>query len=90
MKPEQCPRCWETFNSADELIQHARKPTQCEVRPVNKVDGIDAAQCASLRSKRRTEGIRSEEDKWFRVYGIIFPQETVIPLPCKPIPLQWS
>jgi hypothetical protein len=85
IRPSQCVRCWQTFDSSEDLVQHSRETAQCTVLAEDKADGIDTNQIAQLRSKKRRDGVISEIDRWKYMYSIVFPNDTEIPSPCKPL-----
>jgi len=58
----------------------------CVRKQGTKADGIDKSQQDALRSKKRHADVRTEEDKWFHVYKIIFPDDPHLPSPCEQSP----
>ncbi|KAI5456709.1 hypothetical protein BGZ63DRAFT_457996 [Mariannaea sp. PMI_226] len=80
MLPIHCPRCGMVFSSESLLKTHQRLPEGCAVQLVNFPEGIDKEQEVLLR-KRKKKG--TEEEKWFDVYRILFPDEDgdLIPSP---------
>ncbi|KAK4444602.1 hypothetical protein QBC34DRAFT_414917 [Podospora aff. communis PSN243] len=77
-----CPRCLVSFETSDMLRGHQRK-RPCEVRPEgDHPDWVTAAQESELRSKKRTKDSQTDEEKWRRIYGILFGwDEDCIPSP---------
>jgi hypothetical protein len=84
----RCNRCQKAFLIEDELLQHQRELTGCELRERIFDDdydwgqGFDDIQCKELKSRLR--GVKDEE-KWERCYKVLFPRDKIIPSPCKPI-----
>ena len=84
MRPLQCNRCWESFQSEKELKVHLRLEEICNLEPEMIADGIDKHTEEQLKSKRRVPGVITEVDKWKQVWRILFPEdpEDKIPDPC--------
>lgn len=81
----RCPRCCEVFESDKALIQHQRASSECPVRSEPLGEGFNESQEKRLRSRKRDQEAVNEEDKWRKVYRILFPDDdhTQIPTPCK-------
>ncbi|EUC29414.1 hypothetical protein COCCADRAFT_8373 [Bipolaris zeicola 26-R-13] len=69
-QPIFCPICYAKFKSDKEQLNHVRLQ-QCERSSTQQIDGIDRETIWTLR--KRTTGLRLEEDKWRDVYHILFP-----------------
>ncbi|KAK0614549.1 hypothetical protein B0T14DRAFT_310150, partial [Immersiella caudata] len=76
-EPENtCPRCLKSFETSDLLRSHQRK-RPCEVMPEgDHPDWMTAAQKSEVRSKKRTKDSQTDEEKWARIYGILFGWDT--------------
>jgi hypothetical protein len=74
------------MDSEAQLKNHQRQMEGCAVRLVDLPEGLDKEQETLLRKKKKYE---TEEEKWFDVYRILFPDEDgdLIPSPCKDNPL---
>ncbi|OJD30134.1 uncharacterized protein BKCO1_6600045 [Diplodia corticola] len=82
--PNRCGRCFQKFGKKAALHEHLRENRRCEKRQEDpELQIITDDQEASLRSKKRSRGLDSEEDKWQRVFLILFPEahEASIPDP---------
>lgn len=68
-----------------DLRAHQRLPQGCVVRPVDLPEGFNKIQETELRKKKQGE---TEEQKWYAMYKILFPDEDgdLVPSPCKPDP----
>jgi hypothetical protein len=81
-----CRRCYEGFESDDELVAHQRSDTPCRVKVSHEREGIDEAQERKLRARSATA--KTEYQRWIDVYRILFPNDdpSTIPHPCKCLP----
>lgn len=77
----KCPRCLETFDTEDALQDHQRARDACELQQARQPSGFSKDQERQLRSRKRSPGCMSEEEKWLEVYRILFPQDTDKPTP---------
>lgn len=66
-------------------MDHQRTNEPCPLREMEYVEGFDAAQERSLKSRKRAGQTLSEAEKWRRVFKILFPHvlDDDIPSPCK-------
>ncbi|KAH7118695.1 hypothetical protein B0J13DRAFT_613082 [Dactylonectria estremocensis] len=69
----RCGRCWQPFKDEQGYLNHQRIPEPCPLREMEHVEGFDAAQERSLKSRKRTNPELSESEKWKRVFKIVFP-----------------
>ncbi|KAF4450194.1 hypothetical protein F53441_6628 [Fusarium austroafricanum] len=69
----RCGRCWQPFKDEQCYMDHLRTEEACPLREMEHVEGFDAAQERSLKSRKRPERELSENDKWRRVFKILFP-----------------
>ncbi|KAK3316866.1 aspartic peptidase domain-containing protein [Apodospora peruviana] len=78
--PIFCHRCGTVMPTDADLRAHQRQPQGCEVRLVDLPEGFDKIQEMELRKKKHGE---SEENRWFAMYRILFPDEDgdLIPSP---------
>ena len=75
--PIQCVRCWIFFKSMDDLNIHISAINICAIRPGQPIEGLSSDIEKKLRSRKRASSDQSEEDRWRRMYGTIFPNEEV-------------
>jgi hypothetical protein len=80
--PIQCPRCWTDMQDNQELENHLRLTSQCELRSRPSFLGICPRKLELLKTKKRQSSDPSEEGKWRAVFRILFPGAD-IPCPCK-------
>lgn len=73
------------FDSDDLLTGHRRSPVACDVKNILSREGVSPTQKLALRSRRRVKVDESEEEKWYRAYGVLFPYDdiTAYPTPCE-------
>lgn len=84
--PAICPRCQEQFDSEEEVTGHLNAPERCEKKPRKaNEEGFDREQELRLRTKKRSKGEGSEEEKWRAVFMVLFPNAPVseVPSPCR-------
>ncbi|KAF3065165.1 Protein kinase-like (PK-like) [Daldinia childiae] len=75
----RCDRCFDEFENMYDLQQHRRSETPCLIRDShNCIDTIDETQKGEIRKKQR--GI-SEEEKWKKIYRIIFKLDPTSEVP---------
>lgn len=80
----QCIRCRMTFQSSEQLLQHSQADIACNVvRDESGQEGISNEQLIKLKSRKRNREASSEHDRWIHIYKILFPDEYLIPSPCK-------
>ena len=73
--------CYCQFKSKDDLRTHWRGSSQrCDVRDPQPLEGLNEQQIDLLKSRDRN---KSKEERWKAVYKICFPEDQVIPSPCK-------
>ncbi|KAM5362064.1 hypothetical protein ACJZ2D_012731 [Fusarium nematophilum] len=86
----RCGRCWQHFKDEEGYLNHQRTPQPCPLREMEHVEGFDAAQERSLKSRKRANPELSETEKWKRVFQILFPHvlDDDIPSPCKSTQLE--
>ncbi|KAH7400389.1 hypothetical protein BKA64DRAFT_671780 [Cadophora sp. MPI-SDFR-AT-0126] len=83
----QCNRCQQVFGSAARLSDHQRIEIPCKIGVEEPQDGVTEAQFQLIRSKKKPRGPdnkiidMSEEEKWVKVYRIIFPNDDPVPSP---------
>ncbi|KAF4955691.1 hypothetical protein FGADI_4384 [Fusarium gaditjirri] len=74
MQPKyRCGRCWHPFKDEQCYMDHLRTEEACPLREMEYVEGLDATQERSLKSRKRPDRELSEDDKWRRVFKILFP-----------------
>ncbi|KAF9879619.1 hypothetical protein CkaCkLH20_03162 [Colletotrichum karsti] len=76
-----CSRCGETFDEDEDVAEHRRLEVSCELNEAVSVEGFNASQLKKLKGKRYPPEVKSEEDKWRHVYGILFPNSDKMPDP---------
>ncbi|KAF5534680.1 Nicotinate-nucleotide diphosphorylase [Fusarium mexicanum] len=69
----RCARCWQPFTDEQGVIDHQRTDESCPLQEMEYVEGFDAVQERSLRSRKRASQKLSETEKWRRVFNILFP-----------------
>ncbi|KAI0095945.1 hypothetical protein F4814DRAFT_435500 [Daldinia grandis] len=75
----RCDRCFAEFENMYDLQQHCRSETPCLIRDSHDcIDTIDETQRGEIRKKQR--GI-SEEEKWKKIYRIIFKLDPTSEVP---------
>jgi hypothetical protein len=77
-----CQRCKEIFKSQEEVSAHLKGAKGCELREIEIRDGITCDTVERLKSRKKTRPSETEEDRWRKLYSIIFPGCTS-PSPCK-------
>ncbi|KAL2075983.1 hypothetical protein VTL71DRAFT_926 [Oculimacula yallundae] len=83
----QCNRCRQVFESMDQLSDHQRIEEPCKIRFEEMQDGINEAQLQSIRSRKKPRSQSgtlvelSEEEKWLKMYTVIFPKDNPVPSP---------
>lgn len=77
----KCSRCLETYPSEDALEVHQRSLEACQLRNQAQPQGFTKEQEKRLRSRKRSSTHISDEEKWYEVYRILFPEETKMPNP---------
>ncbi|KAK4446119.1 hypothetical protein QBC34DRAFT_151667 [Podospora aff. communis PSN243] len=70
--PPHCPRCWEVFDGTDQEQAHARADVRCDVVHVRPVLGVGAQQLREMATRPRNLPF---EQRWYRDYATIFPDE---------------
>lgn len=88
----QCERCYTIFDSKAELVSHRGEEQMCNKGDPSLKEGINDGEWEKIEQlvKARAHPGRQDYDKWYDIWGILFP-ETQPPLtPCKrhSIPLQ--
>ncbi|SCV42229.1 uncharacterized protein FFB14_07666 [Fusarium fujikuroi] len=69
-----CRRCDTSFETDELLLDHQHQETPCPKRKSEAVYGmLSREQAARLRSLKRKSSKESEEDRWFDIYRIVFP-----------------
>ncbi|KAK5660199.1 hypothetical protein OQA88_13669 [Cercophora sp. LCS_1] len=80
-----CQRCAEDFGSESLLRRHVSASEPCEYREApadGKMKSATQDAVKNIRSRKGAGGqALSDEDRWFEVYSILFPNE---PLPVSP------
>ncbi|KAF5722440.1 Nicotinate-nucleotide diphosphorylase [Fusarium mundagurra] len=71
--PYRCARCWQPFTDEQGVMDHQRTDEPCPLQEMEYVEGFDAAQERSLKSRKRATQKLSETEKWRRVFNILFP-----------------
>nr|RBQ88790.1 hypothetical protein FVER53263_20889 [Fusarium verticillioides] len=69
-----CRRCDTSFETDELLLDHQHQETPCPKRKPDAIHGmLSREQAARLRSLKRKSSKESEEDRWFDIYRIAFP-----------------
>lgn len=82
-----CPRCWAVFASKGLLDEHLQNDPICEkstkqneIAPFDHCTGL---QYKELKSRKRGPGaVATDEEKWNRIFNILFPDDETVPSPC--------
>ncbi|KAH7372162.1 hypothetical protein BKA64DRAFT_263933 [Cadophora sp. MPI-SDFR-AT-0126] len=74
-----CKRCWQTFKNSEQLDSHLTVDAAliCQAVPGNPPEGISPQMERRLRSRKKTHGGQTEEDRWRDMYRLLFPGEEV-------------
>lgn len=87
MQPIQCPRCWEELPTNESLMEHIRAEPVCANRDPrdHKREGITKTQIDTIKKKETFENAKAKlrEEKWFVIWRMLFPNESVPMSPCK-------
>ncbi|KAK1449109.1 hypothetical protein CMEL01_08424, partial [Colletotrichum melonis] len=73
---DYCNRCLSIFGDEESLTQHMSQPEgfDCQLAPEGRtLDGINHRQSRDLSRKANAE--LSEEQQWFAIWDIVFPQK---------------
>ncbi|KAF5608592.1 serine threonine kinase [Fusarium subglutinans] len=69
-----CRRCDTSFETDELLLAHQHQETPCPKRKPEAIHGmLSREQAARLRSLKRKSSKESEEDRWFDIHRIVFP-----------------
>ncbi|KAG5786225.1 hypothetical protein H9Q73_000165 [Fusarium xylarioides] len=69
-----CRRCDSSFETDELLLAHQHQETPCLKKKPEAIYGmLSREQAARLRSLKRKSSKESEEDRWFDIYRIAFP-----------------
>lgn len=79
----KCNRCCCEFQNSTQLADHQRLEVPCNIRLQGQQDGVNEEQILALRSRKKSKGNTPESEKWTKMYKIIFPDDELIPSPCK-------
>lgn len=80
----QCIRCRMAFKSSEKLLQHSQADIACNVvRDESGQEGVSHEQLMKLKSRKRSREASSEHARWINMYKILFPDDYLIPSPCK-------
>ena len=77
-----CQRCKEVFRSQEAVRLHLTRTQGCELRDVQIGDGITNEIVEQLKCKKKTHRGETEEDRWQKIYALLFPGAS-LPSPCK-------
>ncbi|KAE9371848.1 hypothetical protein N431DRAFT_410900, partial [Stipitochalara longipes BDJ] len=83
MAPLHCRRCWQMFESAEQLNGHMNvsKADVCELVKGEPPEGVSEHQARALRPKTKRYPNQSDESRWNDIYRILFPNKPVPPTP---------
>lgn len=74
-RPIHCSRCYQIFKSESLLIGHQRAPIVCPVQSPAPIEGFCREQEKMLKCRKKDSSTMNEEDKWRKVYRILFPND---------------
>lgn len=78
-----CENCRQTFENVEplRLSPDAELERACDhSHPLKSTGTITPAMAGDLKERWRNA---TPPEKWNRIYGILFPNETIVPLPSK-------
>jgi predicted RNA-binding Zn-ribbon protein involved in translation (DUF1610 family) len=80
----RCPRCGDAMVSDVVLNSHVRQKTPCLVKEIPVLDDMTHEQAEQLR-RRAPKHAATEKEKWFHIFGILFPDVKTSdrPSPCE-------
>ena len=80
-----CPTCNEAFVTVEPFRDHILHGASddCSHRKRVPHDGVDDAKQKQLKTRQNG---RTERQKWEWMYRILFPDDDIIPTPCKQPP----
>jgi hypothetical protein len=83
--PIHCRRCWEQFEDKKEYDSHitAGRDEICDVISGQPPQGICPETEKLLKSRKKASKEETEEDRWIAMYRILFPDDLLIPSPCR-------
>ncbi|KAI1801378.1 hypothetical protein F4811DRAFT_555886 [Daldinia bambusicola] len=74
----QCPRCGDIFDTSGELQTHLAQASRCSEMDFEQERGISQATWDKvkgiLKRRRKAQGEPSDEERWFRVWDVLFPE----------------
>ncbi|OTB17740.1 hypothetical protein K445DRAFT_9597 [Daldinia sp. EC12] len=73
MQAIHCPRCFMTFDRQPELEYHFRQSSPCPIKNSQDLEGVTADQVELLRRASKFLRSISDEEKWYRIWDILFP-----------------
>lgn len=76
--PTYCSNCMETFNTPQDRDDHSRA-FNCQQRPLVQWEGVTEEHRRQMR--RRPPAGMSEEEQWFRIFRMLFPEAPLPPSP---------
>lgn len=80
-----------SFKYSEKLLQRSQADIACNVvRDESGQEGINHVQLMKLKSRKKNREATSEHDKWTHIYKILFPEDYLIPSPCKYMNIQWG
>jgi hypothetical protein len=65
-----------------DLEEHVRAQSPCLVRP-QIVKWIPREKVGILKDRRKVFTGQTEEERWKCIYGILFPDDPILPSPCE-------
>src|SRR2546423_2138876 len=80
--PIQCARCWLTMKPEKDLEEHIRAQSPCLVRP-QIVKWVPREKVGILKDRKKVFAGQTEEERWKCIYGILFPDDPILPRPCE-------
>ncbi|PVH77573.1 hypothetical protein DL98DRAFT_591173 [Cadophora sp. DSE1049] len=83
-RPFQCVRCWSVFKDEESVNKHQRGTDVCEVREEGRVESFDKQQEQTLKCRKTFTDCQTEEQKWYRVYKVLFKRDDESSVPSSP------
>jgi len=68
-----CQRCKAVFKSQEDVGLHLTRIQGCELREAHIGDGVTNEMVEQLKSKKKSHRGETEEDRWQKIYQLLFP-----------------
>lgn len=80
----QCNRCGQPFKREKDLEGHQRSDVPCQLANLAQEEGINQQIKEQLQHMKYHRDVKDEEQKWRRIYQVLFPNDDDLgmPSPC--------